>query len=220
MIWYNYNINNIVEFHRNKKEVYHMKRFGKGILAIGVIGLCILSIAVSFDLSVKNNESYDEISQCILEKEEASQKADVEFDKTAEEIANTVRNQKVLVNKPFPSIGLRSGILDFRLKNLAVEGDEATANVEFVGYHVWLEKESEGKYLLTMTMSQYENIYVLKRANNIWSIAEVSQCQQNFAPDSFERVKGTYAMPEEALTAAEKIDVVKENPFHSFLGIF
>ena len=130
-----------------------MKRFGKGILAIGVIGLCIFSIAVSFDRSVKNNESYDEISQCILEKEEASQKADVEFDKTAEEIANTVRNQKVLVNTPFPSIGLRSGILDFRLKNLAVEGDEATANVEFVGYHVWLEKESEGKYLLTMTMS-------------------------------------------------------------------
>lgn len=197
-----------------------MKRFGKCVLAIGVIGLCIFSIAVSFDLSTKNNESYDEISQCILEKEEASQKADVESDKTTDEIVNTVRNQKVLVNTPFPSIGLRSGILDFRLKNLAVEGDEATANVEFVGYHVWLEKESEEKYLLTMTMSQYENIYVLKRTNNIWSIAEVSQCQQNFAPDSFDRVKGIYATPEEALTAAENIDPVIENPFYSFLGIF
>ena len=195
-----------------------MKRFGKCVLAIGVIGLCIFSIAVSFDLSTKNNESYDEISQCILEKEEASQKADVESDKTTDEIVNTVRNQKVLVNTPFPSIGLRSGILDFRLKNLAVEGDEATANVEFVGYHVWLEKESEEKYLLTM--SQYENIYVLKRTNNIWSIAEVSQCQQNFAPDSFDRVKGIYATPEEALTAAENIDPVIENPFYSFLGIF
>ncbi len=192
---------------------------GKGILAIGVIGLCIFSIAVSFDLSVKNNESYDHISQCILEKEEASQTADVEFDKTAEEIANTVRNQKVLVNKPFPSIGLRSGILDFRLKNLAVEGDGVTANVEFVGYHVWLEKESEGKYLLTMTMSQYENIYVLKRANNIWSIAGYLDANR-ILRRRVQRVKGTYAMPEEALTAAEKIDVVKENPFHSFLGIF
>ena len=135
-----------------------MKRFGKCVLAIGVIGLCIFSIAVSFDLSTKNNESYDEISQCILEKEEASQQTDVESDKTTDEIVNTVRNQKVLVNTPFPSIGLRSGILDFRLKNLAVEGDEATANVEFVGYHVWLEKEGEEKYILTMTMSQYENI--------------------------------------------------------------
>lgn len=197
-----------------------MKRFGKGILAIGVIGLCIFSIAVSFGLSVKNNESYDEISQCILQKEETSQKTDVESDKAADEIADIIRNQKVVANTPFPSIGLCAGVLDFRLKNLAVEGDEATANVEYVGYHVWLEKEGEEKYLLTMTMSRYKNIYVLKRTDNIWSIAEVPQCQQNFAPNSFDRVKGTYATPEEALTAAEKIDAAKENPFHRFLWIF
>ena len=197
-----------------------MKRSGIYILTIGVIGLCIFSIAAYFNLSMKNNENYDEIAQCILQNETTPKENDAESDKTTEKIADIIRNQKITANTPSPSVNLRSGILDFKLKKLSVEGDEATANAKYVGYHVWLEKESEDKYLLTMTMSQYDNIYILKREDNTWRITEIPQYQQNFAPDSFARIKGTYATPEEALDAAEKIDPEKENPFHSVLRFF
>lgn len=197
-----------------------MKKSGIYILAIGVIGLCIFSIAAYFNLSMKNNENYDEIAQCILQNETTPKENDAESDKTTEKIADIIRNQKITANTPFPSVNLRSGILDFKLKKLSVEGDEATANAKYVGYHVCLEKENEDKYLLTITMSQYDNIYILKREDNTWRITEIPQYQQNFAPDSFARIKGTYATPEEALDAAEKIDLEKENPFHSVLRFF
>ena len=199
-----------------------MKKSGIYILAIGigVIGLCIFSIAAYFNLSMKNNENYDEIAQCILQNETVTNKDGTTSNDTLKESIDKLKNQTITANTPFPSANIRSGILDFKLKKLSIEGNEATANAKYVGYHVWLEKESEDKYRLTMTMSQYDNIYILKREDNIWRIAEIPQYQQNFAPDSFARIKGTYATPEEALDAAEKIDPEKENPFHSVLRFF
>lgn len=190
-----------------------MKKSGIYILAIGVIGLCIFSIAAYFNLSMKNNENYDEIAQCILENETVTNKDGTTSNDTLKESIDKLKNQTITANTPFPSVNIRSGILDFKLKKLSIEGNEATANAKYVGYHVWLEKESEDKYRLTMTMSQYDCVYLLQKDADGWWITEVPQYQQNFAPDSFEHVKGTYTTPEEALDAAEKIDPEEENPF-------
>lgn len=64
-----------------------------------------------------------------------------------------------------------------------------------------------------MTMSQYDNIYILKNDGSGWRIAEIPQYQQYFAPDNFETVKGVYTTAEEALDAAAKIIPEEENPF-------
>lgn len=116
-------------------------------------------------------------------------------------------------NRPNLSIGILSGILDFKLTNLSITENESIAGVTYVSYHIWLEKETDHKYLLTMTMSQYDNIYLLRDNGDGWRITETSQYNQYFAPDSFEHVKGTYETMEEALDAAEKIVPEEENLF-------
>lgn len=114
------------------------------------------------------------------------------------------------------SVAVRSGVLDFALTDVNISGDTAEAGSSFVGWHLWIERAETGagrKYLLSMTMSHYDNTYTLIKNGDDWQISAIGERQQEFAPDSFDYEKGTFDTYEEALAAAEKIVPEEENPF-------
>lgn len=208
-----------MEFQENENEIYQCIFNGEVAYGeIGVIPIKEQEISTEMDASITSFTTAQK--ETLIN--DTKEKIETYF---APSLASNYVNQQISAyeeiiktpqadtNRPNSSVGIKSGILNFKLTDLSIQENEATVGANYVSYHIWLERELDDKYLLTMTISQYDNIYILKNDSDGWRITEIPQYQQYFAPDNFKTVKGIYTTPEEALDAAEKIVPEEENPF-------
>ncbi len=208
-----------IEFQENENEIYQCIFDGEtaygeiGVIPIKELDNIVEMDASSYSLTKEQKETLTGNAKEKFETFFASGLASNYADQQILAYEEIIKTPQTGADCPNSSVGIRSGILNFKLTNLSIHENDATVGANYVSYHIWLERELDDKYLLTMTMSQYDNIYILKNDGSGWRIAEIPQYQQYFAPDNFETVKGVYTTAEEALDAAAKIIPEEENPF-------
>lgn len=125
----------------------------------------------------------------------------------------SVNESSPVQDMPFyASIG--SGILDFHLGDLLIEGDSAVASADFVNWLMSIEETKPGQeFTLILTISSFHNEYSLLRSDGLWQIDQMLECRQEGAPLGYNPLKGTYSSLAEALSAAEKWVPEEENLF-------
>ena len=126
-----------------------------------------------------------------------------EFDPTYERPEGVMKEIKV-----------RSGVLDFQVTNCAMNEDLAVVSSEYIVWCAFIEEVvPEKEYQLSMPMSFLRDEDRLICENGQWKINESISHVQEFAPESYDPVVGTYDSLEKAVSAAENLDPVARNPF-------
>ena len=155
------------------------------------------------------NEKYSEIDTyycgnlAAVYKSHAKDAIAREFDPTYERPEGVTKEIKV-----------RSGVLDFQVTNCAMNEDSAVVSSEYIVWCAFIEEVvPEKEYLLSMPMSFLRDEDRLIFENGQWKINESISHVQEFAPESYDPVVGTYDSLEEAVSAAENLDPVARNPF-------
>ena len=105
------------------------------------------------------------------------------------------------------------GVLDFKTKNVKIDGNTATAEAKYVGYNTRIIKEANDQYTIHMTYSKHNCGYELVKESDLWLVTAITENHQEGMPSGYNGNKGTYDTFEEAYNAALELDPEKENPF-------
>ena len=108
-------------------------------------------------------------------------------------------------------IAVKAGVCDVEYSDYVFEGDTAEVKGSNINWNLWIEQyEPNGEYYVTMIVNRDTIQYRLSKQSGSWKILGNTDYLKEFTSDDFSPEKACCETLEEAIEAADKIDIDTE----------
>ena len=171
---------------------------------------------------LKNNQKSKSAYFSEADKEQLLKEMDELYDYYSEGRADAIRSRSEEILSHYQNslagnaetplcIAVKSGVGDVECSNYVFKGDTAEVKGSSVGWILRIEQfEPGGKYYVTMIVNRDTIQYQLSKQSGSWKITGNTDYLKEFTSDDFSPEKACCETLEEAIEAADKIDIDAE----------